>query len=97
MKSVGSYLGHVLAGYRDGDKKRCAEALIALVDHAINCDTCVERMVATERRLKRIIDAYDAYRGFGVSPAPDAYQALVAAINAARSQDKPSSPQSENP
>lgn len=34
--------------------------------------------------LRRIIAAYDAYRGRGVSPAPNEYQNLVAAIEAAR-------------
>jgi hypothetical protein len=34
--------------------------------------------------LKRIVDAYDVYRGRGVSPAPNEYQGLVDAINAAR-------------
>lgn len=34
--------------------------------------------------LQRIIEAYDAYRGRGVMPAPNQYADLVAAIEAAR-------------
>jgi hypothetical protein len=38
--------------------------------------------------LRRIIAAYDAYRGRGVAPAPGEYQGLVDAINAARRADE---------
>ena len=46
----------------------------------------------TNEALRRIIAAYDVYRGRGVSPAPNEYQSLVSAIEGARSAVKTSSP-----
>lgn len=40
--------------------------------------------MSIRRALIEIVEAYDAYRARGVMPAPDAYQRMVAAIDAAR-------------
>jgi GNAT superfamily N-acetyltransferase len=42
------------------------------------------RAAALAKELRTIVAAYDAYRGRGVAPAPNEYQTLVRAINAAR-------------
>jgi hypothetical protein len=66
------------------------ETRAAALESALRADLADARRMAPEAvALRRIVDAYDAYRGKGVAPAPNQYFNLVSAIDAGRALIEP--------